>query len=234
MPSPAVAPAGRSRTGWIVTAIIVSVAVIGALGLVAVSLLGTSSSTAQKSSPVSTVPRSTGGTASGGSSDLDRRAAEAGVAVLGAEGAATHTHTLVVMTVDGRPVKVPASIGIDLDRNRIAVVHTHDTTGLVHVESPEAGDSYTLGQFLIVAGMPDDASMCQQVTGGACTVHIEVGQPTDDERALLENYGGAHRGPPVESQAPRHRAGTGRSSASSSPPRPDRGAGAAARGQPRP
>jgi hypothetical protein len=49
--------------------------------------------------------------------------------------------------VNGAPVQVPANIGIDEVRQRISPLHSHDTTGVIHIESPTAPATFTLGQF---------------------------------------------------------------------------------------
>ena len=77
--------------------------------------------------------------------------------LLGQESFETHIHTQLVVKVNGTTMEVPAAIAIDQDANRIAALHTHDTDGLIHVESPVKNAKYTLDQFLTVWGMPADA-----------------------------------------------------------------------------
>jgi hypothetical protein len=52
---------------------------------------------------------------------------------------------------------VPANIGItagpDNRANGISALHTHDTTGVIHIESPTAGQVFTLGQLLTEWGV---------------------------------------------------------------------------------
>jgi hypothetical protein len=57
-----------------------------------------------------------------------------------------HYHTHLDVIVNGQPVTVPAYIGIDLNRQKISPLHTHDTTGVIHIESGE-NIPFTLGQF---------------------------------------------------------------------------------------
>ncbi len=75
-----------------------------------------------------------------------------------------HPHLSVIM--DGKPVTVPANIGIDshlwnmhtLDTygmTGMAPLHTHQNDGVIHVESYKDQD-YTLGQFLDIWGIPLD------------------------------------------------------------------------------
>lgn len=77
--------------------------------------------------------------------DVTARAKAAGLSMLTAEGEALHIHEHLTVTVDGRPVQVPALLGIDEAAQRIAAIHTHDATGIVHVESPVV-KTFRLGQ----------------------------------------------------------------------------------------
>jgi hypothetical protein len=70
-----------------------------------------------------------------------------GLSILGQEGTATHIHAHLDIFVNGKRVTVPALIGINAGANYLTELHTHDTRGVIHVESPKANDSFTLGQF---------------------------------------------------------------------------------------
>ena len=72
------------------------------------------------------------------------------IPLLGAEGSAQHIHAHLDIFIHGQPVTVPADIGI---YNGITPVHTHDTSGIVHIESPDANAVYTLGQFFDIWGV---------------------------------------------------------------------------------
>ena len=50
-------------------------------------------------------------------------------------------------------MKVPALIGIDLQHQCLYWLHTHDATGVMHIESPDTR-TYTLGEFFDVWGQP--------------------------------------------------------------------------------
>jgi hypothetical protein len=67
------------------------------------------------------------------------------------EGTAVHIHQHLDLYVDGRRVPVPALIGID-PAVGFAPLHVHDTSGVIHVESPTVR-TYTLGQFFAVWGV---------------------------------------------------------------------------------
>ncbi|MEP6622984.1 MAG: hypothetical protein ABJC79_00945 [Acidimicrobiia bacterium] len=102
-----------------------------------------------------------GSTGSSGSSPASKalvaRTKAANVPLLDQEAFDTHIHTELIVMVNGAPMTVPTFIGIDQEAIRIATLHTHDATGLIHVESPEKNAKYTLEQFLTVWGMPAGA-----------------------------------------------------------------------------
>lgn len=64
-----------------------------------------------------------------------------------------HFHPKLTILADGKPVAVPANIGIDprQDAMRMASLHTHEEPGIIHVEGQE---NATLGQFFAVWGVP--------------------------------------------------------------------------------
>jgi hypothetical protein len=70
-----------------------------------------------------------------------------GLNTLPQEGVATHIHAHLDIFVNGKRVTVPALIGINPGANYLTELHTHDTRGVIHVESPKANDEFTLGEF---------------------------------------------------------------------------------------
>ena len=46
-----------------------------------------------------------------------------------------HVHALLHVYVNGKPVAVPANVGIDYGRNFITSLHTHDRSGVIHMEA---------------------------------------------------------------------------------------------------
>jgi hypothetical protein len=79
--------------------------------------------------------------------DASTAVAAAGLPMLGEEGSALHIHAHLDIIVNGTPVQVPADIGVDDARQKISPLHSHDTTGVIHIESPNKTDTFTLGQF---------------------------------------------------------------------------------------
>ena len=79
-----------------------------------------------------------------------------------------HWHPILTITMNGSPVTIPGQIGIDpslwkdhsLDQygvGGLAPLHTHDTSGKIHVESNTVRD-FTLHEFLAIWGQPSDGS----------------------------------------------------------------------------
>ncbi len=101
-----------------------------------------------------------------------------------------HLHTLLRIEVDGTALTIPAGVGIDSASGRIAAVHTHASTGVLHVESPNEDDTYRLAQFLTLWGVGgDEASVCQHLAGGPCRLSVSVVDPTSADRTTLSGFG---------------------------------------------
>lgn len=83
---------------------------------------------------------------------LRARLEQLGLPALALEGTALHTHQHLDLYVDGRRVTVPGNIGIDEAQGVISPLHTHDESGVIHVESPDAR-TFTLGEFFGVWGV---------------------------------------------------------------------------------
>jgi hypothetical protein len=106
--------------------------------------------------------------------DASAQAKAAGLPMLGAEGQVLHIHSHLDVFVDGATVTVPAEIGIDVPKQQISPLHTHDTSGVVHIESPVKAD-FTLGQFMTEWKVPisNDAIGSLKVGGGK-ELHVYV------------------------------------------------------------
>ncbi|HEY0694753.1 MAG TPA: hypothetical protein VGD71_37675 [Kribbella sp.] len=85
--------------------------------------------------------------------DTSAAAQKAGLHMLGQEMMAVHYHAHLDVIVDGQHITVPAQLGIDNIRRAISPLHTHDTTGIVHIESAK-DIPFTLGQFFTEWGQP--------------------------------------------------------------------------------
>ncbi|TCO44588.1 hypothetical protein EV646_110302 [Kribbella antiqua] len=62
------------------------------------------------------------------------------------------------ITVDGKPVQIPAGIGVDRLRAEQAAVHTHTSDGLIYVEAKTTSERPTLAQFFTLWGVKYDAT----------------------------------------------------------------------------
>ena len=64
-----------------------------------------------------------------------------------------HVHAHLSILKKGKPVTVPANIGINFNKSCLYWLHTHDTSGVLHVEAPRVIRP-TLGNFFDVWGAP--------------------------------------------------------------------------------
>jgi hypothetical protein len=67
---------------------------------------------------------------------------------------AVHYHAHLEILYRDQPASVPAQIGIP--GNCLYWMHTHDTTGVIHIEAPKdsASRQFKLGEFFQVWGQP--------------------------------------------------------------------------------
>lgn len=70
----------------------------------------------------------------------------AGLPLLGDEGTVEHIHAHLDININGATVPVPAAIGIDETTQQIGPLHTHNQTGVLHIESPTSAP-LSLGQL---------------------------------------------------------------------------------------
>ncbi len=58
-----------------------------------------------------------------------------------------HFHAHVTIYINGKRILIPANIGIAPDGSCLYWLHTHDDSGVIHIEAP-TGSSFTFGNFL--------------------------------------------------------------------------------------
>ncbi len=63
-----------------------------------------------------------------------------------------HVHAELFVYVNGKKLTVPANFGIDPQGRFLAPVHTHDTTGIIHMESAKPYP-FTLGEAFDIWGV---------------------------------------------------------------------------------
>ena len=120
------------------------------------------------------------------------------------EQTAYHIHTHLALLIEGQQMPVPANLGIVKDC--IAFVHTHNESGIIHVEAP-AEQRYLLGDLFAVWGQPLSAErLLDRVTTGDQQVIAYVdGErfsgppesiPFEDKRAIVLMFGPPFATPP--------------------------------------
>lgn len=67
------------------------------------------------------------------------------------EGAVEHIHARLQIFDRGKPVEIPAQIGMPQGQGCLYWVHTHSGDGYIHIESPVTR-TFTLGQFFDIWG----------------------------------------------------------------------------------
>jgi hypothetical protein len=154
--------ATRRRRRRLGIAAVLAVVLVAGTGALAISVAGRHRQAG--ASPAALAGLQTGPPPWGtNTTDLAERLQAIGVPPLSAmEGEAVHIHQHLDLYVDGRKVPVPAGVGIDPVVG-YAPLHTHDATGVIHLESPTVR-TYTLGEFFAVWGVRFSASCL----GGDC------------------------------------------------------------------
>src|SRR5829696_3142641 len=101
------------------------------------------------------------------------------------EGQVVHIHQHLDIFVNGKRQEVPANIGVYAGQF-LTELHTHDPSGVVHVESPTSRD-FDLGQFFGAWGVRLTADCvggyCRQVT--PWSVYVNGQSYSGDPRALV-------------------------------------------------
>lgn len=125
--------------------------------------------------------------------DLKQGQVVDGVPCLREDLPAVHTHVHLTVLLDGARVAVPAGIGVGrpwgyspagfiATGGCFAWIHTHDTTGLVHLFT-EPGRSFTLGQLFEVWGQPLGAGEALGYRGSVAL--LAGGRPVAGDPAAL-------------------------------------------------
>ena len=63
-----------------------------------------------------------------------------------------HVHSQLSVYVDGKRFTVPSQVGIDINSQYLAALHTHDASGVIHQEAVQPYP-FTVGQFFDVWGV---------------------------------------------------------------------------------
>lgn len=135
------------------------------------------------------------------------RTVEAGLKPGPKEYLINHVHAHLDVFVDGKPITVPAGIGIKIDDPAvrrfdepdgsvayggidlcndpcISPLHTHDATGIIHTESSDPKPN-TLGEFFIEWGVPLSASCVGEPCSPAkVAIYVDGNVYAGDPRAI--------------------------------------------------
>ncbi len=102
-----------------------------------------------------------------------------------AEGSVFHIHQHLTILAHGKPVEVAGDIGRPVLGGCFYWLHTHDTDGIIHVESP-VFRSFTLGNFFDIWGQPLSATAVGpvRVPKGQLRAYVDGSRYTGDPRAI--------------------------------------------------
>jgi hypothetical protein len=193
-PHPRANPPGRNRAAGYFVAALLAAAVVA--GLVAVLSSG-------------------GGGGSSGATDgafgthyagLEERRVQAGVPTMSdSSTGGAHIHPQLAVYVRGNQISLPANIGIDPSKSltEMAGLHTHDSSGVIHVENAA---NPTLAQFFQVWGVPFSSTQLgpnhakngdvvrMWVDGKASQTFGAL--PLEDGQRIVVSFGPANAAPP--------------------------------------
>jgi hypothetical protein len=119
--------------------------------------------------------------------DAAAAVAAAGLPMLGSEGNVEHIHAHLDVLANGQPVAVPADIGIDIKHGTISPLHTHDGSGVIHIESP-VKRQFSLGEFFSewqVSLTPDHIGGLRAGDGKVVRVFVNGKPQTGNPAAIM-------------------------------------------------
>ena len=101
-----------------------------------------------------------------------------------------HIHALLHIYVNGLLSPLPANIGLDPAKGIELSLHTHDSTGIIHMEAPHPF-KYTLGDFFSVWGVKLGPAQVGGLKGyGGDHLHFYLnGKPLSNPAALVLQKG---------------------------------------------
>jgi hypothetical protein len=119
---------------------------------------------------------------------LQQRAKEIGLPPVGKE--TFHIHAMLHIYVNGLLSPIPADIGIEVSKGRETSLHTHDKTGIIHMETNRRYP-FTLGDFFSVWGVKLGPAQLGALTGlGGNHLHFYLnGKPLPNPAAYVMQNG---------------------------------------------
>lgn len=120
----------------------------------------------------------------------------AGLTTDAMEGNAQHFHAHLDVYVRGKEIPLPSNIGIVPSSGEMSPLHTHDDTGLIHIESPDEDAVYHLGQLFKEWNVRlafNQIGGLKAGNGMALTVYVDgkktTGDPADIQFASHQQIG---------------------------------------------
>lgn len=96
-----------------------------------------------------------------------------------------HNHTKIIIRIQNETIPVPAGIGI-IPNSCIFWLHTHDDSGIIHVESPTKS-SFTLEQFIQVWDNFENTSLIDKFSSDNFTTDISI-ISENNTQTNVDNY----------------------------------------------
>ena len=96
-----------------------------------------------------------------------------------------HNHTKLVIKIQNETQNIPAGIGI-IPNDCIFWLHTHDDSGIIHVESP-IKTAFSLDQFLKVWDIFDNSSFIENFSKNNMTANVSM-IIENGSQSKLDNY----------------------------------------------
>ena len=111
----------------------------------------------------------------------------------GHTGIAKHIHPSVSLFVQGQEIPIRANIGIS--DTCMAEIHTHDTTGQIHIETVDPNKTYTISDFFAVLGEEmDREGFALTATLNGENVDDIAFYPLEDGDAVVLSYDAVQEG----------------------------------------
>ncbi len=83
-----------------------------------------------------------------------------------------HNHTKLIIKYQNETQNIPAGIGI-IPNNCIFWLHTHDDSGIIHIESP-IKTAFSLDQFLKVWNIFDNSSFIKNISKNDMAANVSM------------------------------------------------------------
>jgi hypothetical protein len=101
-----------------------------------------------------------------------------------------HIHAIIHVYVNGKPVQVPANIGLNDGVGPFSSIHTHDTSGIIHMEADQTYP-FTIGQFFAVWGVrfsDDELGPYKSNGNEKLSVYVDGKRVTDPVNYVMHEH----------------------------------------------